>query len=98
VSWTVKHSNACIADIRRVHYEDAQSILGAVGTFALRGTGRIKIISDRTMLVFARGGYAMVDIDERAKKLYVYRIVADDPLPYVVPLLDRPAPLLPDHD
>jgi hypothetical protein len=40
--------------------------------------------------IFVPGGFALVRSDEEANALRFLRIIPDDPLPVVTPLLDRP--------
>jgi hypothetical protein len=63
----VEFSPVCDADVRRMHYKDAERVCLAVFEFAERGTGIVEIARRGPPLVVrirARGGFALAVVED----------------------------------
>ena len=62
----VEFSPVCDADVRHMHYRDAERVCVAVFEFARQGTGTVEIARRGPPLVVrirARGGFALAVVD-----------------------------------
>src|SRR5580693_5731246 len=93
MTWRITSSAALRADIRAVGYDLAERALGAVRRFAETGEGKAYPVDIGASVwrLFVPGGQVLLHADVDADALEVLRILPDDPLPFVVPLLDEPA-------
>jgi hypothetical protein len=88
--WTIVWSPMCDTDVRHLHPRIAERICKAVMDFASEGSGQVQSISQgksSLLVVRARGGFALVRLDEGTKTLQVSRILPNAPLRRLTPLL-----------
>jgi hypothetical protein len=90
MSWPLLWSHEAEADLLSVHFETAHAIAGAVRVWAGTGDGHAELVDGDQIRVIAPGGAAIVAVDMAQGAIVVLRLVADNPLPFVVPLLDPP--------
>ena len=85
MSLSIAWSDVCHVDIRHMHYRDAERVCAAVHEFARHGVGGLEHVSLQVSVLRARGGFALVRIEEPT--IYVVRILPSSPLRRVARLL-----------
>jgi hypothetical protein len=98
--WAVEFEAPCHEDIRLAGLETSHNVCTAVVEFAKTGSGVVEQDEDgsTSRRIRARGGYALVYFDAYQRRIYVSRIIAYNPPPRVVPLLDAPIHDEPSED
>jgi hypothetical protein len=90
MTWSVIWSPRSDDDRLRISYEILPALVQAVLTWAATGEGFTEPAGDDDLRVRARGGSAIVRVDEHRGAILVLRLEAEQPLPMVTPLLDVP--------
>ncbi len=90
MSWPILWSYEAEADLFLIPFETVHAITGAVRVWAETGGGYTELVDGDRIRVLAAGGAAVVVVDIAKSAIVVLRVVADNPLPFVVPLLDEP--------
>ena len=79
MTWTVRWSEVCEADVRRIPWPIAARICASVLEFAESGAGLVErmTLGDPSLLrLRVRGAAALVRLDVETRTLSVYRIYA----------------------
>jgi hypothetical protein len=89
--WRVVYSRECDEDIGIM--PDPGDVCRAVQRFAADGSGDVEADPESSFIrIRAASGFAVASLDATTKTLYVKRLMADEPLARLAPLLDDPAP------
>jgi|SRR5580700_2727244 hypothetical protein len=91
MTWRVIWSPQSQADLLAVGFEVAADVGRAVIHWTETAEGLTELLGGDLIRIVAPGtGHAIVKLDETRGAFQVLRIHADNPLPFVVPLLDEP--------
>jgi hypothetical protein len=90
MNWPIVWSHEAEADLFLIHFETIHAIAGAVRVWAETGGGHTELVDGDRIRVLAPGGAAVVMVDVAKGAIVVLRVVADTPLPFMIPLLDEP--------
>jgi hypothetical protein len=91
MTWRVIWSPRSQADLLAVGFEVGASVGRAVVHWSETAEGLTELLGGDLIRVVAPGaGHAIVELDGTRGAFRVLRIHADNPLPFVVPLLDEP--------
>jgi hypothetical protein len=91
MTWRLVWSPQSQADLRAVGFEVAASVGRAVMHWTETGEGLAELLGGDLIRVAAPGaGHAVIKLDETRGAFQVLRVHADNPLPFVAPLLDEP--------
>jgi hypothetical protein len=88
--WSLVWSATSGDDLLAVGHETAASVGRAVLRWTETGEGWTEPAGGDLLRVLAADGFALVAVDEANRRITVLRVLADDPLPVVAPLLDVP--------
>lgn len=88
--WRVLWSPKSMEDLLDVGFETAAVLGHAVIRWTETGEGWMEPAGEGRYRVLARGSFVLVAVDEAKNQIAVLRVVADNPLPFVAPLLDEP--------